>query len=302
MKNNYKHLRLICFAILVSFISHGQNIEISLVNPENTSDGSFDYYEADLMIKTIDGLADFKLGDGQVYLNYNTAAFGTDIATNGSLEVTADFSEGYILGERYLNTPSLDLYDISSLANNTTSRASWAFLQVWSSGAISEVVTSTPKMMAHIKIKYTDVSQNPMVEFEDDENIVASARDNFFSACGPYDSPSTSLDCDDDPDPENEKIQFPDANFDSSQGTLSLDSSKALVKFEVFPNPTDDLVNVDINKSTDYSVYDVVGKEILRGSFNQGSNTLELGEYEAGIYFLRIIDNTTIITERIVLK
>jgi len=302
MKYNYKQLGPITFAILFSLIGHSQNIEISLLNPQNTNDGSFDYYEADLMIKTIEGLADFKLGDGQVYLNYNTAAFGEDIATSGSLEITADFSQGYILGENFNNIPGLGLYDITSVANNTTSRASWAFLQVWSSGTISEIVTSTPKMMAHIKIKYTDVSQDPMVAFEDDENIVASARDNFFSACGPFDSPSTSLNCSDTPNPENEKIQFLDALFNSSQSTLSVDTITETLDFDVYPNPTDGLVNVTLSADSNYEVYDMLGKTLKVGKLRQGSNTLQLQDYEAGVYFLRLNHNTSSHTKRIVLK
>ncbi len=300
MKNNYKQFGLICLAIIISFIGYSQNIKISLINPENTNDGTFDYYEADLMIQTIDGQADFKLGSGQVYLNYNTAAFGINVATSGNFEFTADYANGYMLGEKYLSV--LDIFNISQITNNEDYRVSCFFEQTLSSGAINELINSSPKMMAHIKFKYTDVSENPMVQFEDDENVLTDARDQFFTACGPFDSAVTTLDCDNMPDAENESNQFLNAVFDSSQGVLSVDNFKKLVNFDVFPNPTEGLVNVNISVESNYTVYDILGKEIKKGNFNQGSNVLQLEKYDAGVYFLRVTHDLELYTKRIILK
>ncbi len=301
MKNNYKQLRLLGLAILISFIGHSQNIKISLVNAENTSDGTFDYYEADVTIQTIDGQADFKLGSGQVYINYNSAAFGSNASQNGNFEFTADYDNGgFILGEKFAG--AVDIFDISQITDNDTSRVSCFFEQTFSSGAITEIVSSAPKMMAHIKFKFTDVSADPMVAFEADENELADCRDQFFTACGPFDSASTTLDCGDDPVPENKSNQFLDATFDSGQGTLSTDNNNKLVEFTVFPNPTEGLVNVDISVESNYTVYDMLGKEIEKGRFYQGSNEMQLGKYEGGVYFLRVILESAIYTRRIVVK
>ena len=74
MKNNYltyvKSFTTLAF-ILIGLISFSQNIQFTFANAQNTNDGANDYYEVDVMIQTIDGQSDFKLGSGQIYFNYN---------------------------------------------------------------------------------------------------------------------------------------------------------------------------------------------------------------------------------------
>ena len=75
---------------------YGQDITYTFANAQNTNDGSNDFYEVDVLIKSS---ADFKLGSGQLYFNYNIAAFGPNVSANGKLEYTQP--TGYILGEVY---------------------------------------------------------------------------------------------------------------------------------------------------------------------------------------------------------
>ena len=303
MKNNYKQLLNIMVIMLIGFIGFSQNIKLSIKNAQNTNDGSFDYYEADIMIQTIDGQADFKLGSGQLYLNYNTSAFGFNIysimSADNRFEVTADYASGYFLGEKSGFT---SFYNISSGANNTDSRVSWDFSQGVSSGAMTETVGNIPKLLIHIKFRYMDINQNPLVVFETDEAQVIDARDQFFTACGPYDSPDTDLDCSDKTSALNVNNQFFDATFDSTESVLSIRGLNNLVEFSISPNPTQGLVYIDINKKRDYLVFDMLGKQIKEGSFNSGINELQLKDYEGGVYFLKVIDDFRIYTKRIVLE
>ena len=73
---------------------YGQDIHFTFANAQNTNDGSNDFYEVDVLIKST---VDFKLGSGLLYFNYNTAAFGPNVSANGKLEYTQP--TGYILGE-----------------------------------------------------------------------------------------------------------------------------------------------------------------------------------------------------------
>ncbi len=75
--------------MIISLSLNAQNIEFTFANAQTTNDGSNDFYEVDVMIATVDGQADFKLGKGQVYINYNTAAFGSNINAGGGLEITS---------------------------------------------------------------------------------------------------------------------------------------------------------------------------------------------------------------------
>jgi hypothetical protein len=58
-------------------------------------------------------------------------------------------------------------------------------------------------------------------------------------------------------------------------------------KFEVYPNPAEDLVYINVREGgRDYELRDLSGKKILTGNLRTGSNTLDLGQMKAGIYLL----------------
>jgi hypothetical protein len=299
MKNYNNKTFVLALSLLISSIGYAQNIKLSIVNAQNTNDGSNDYYEADIMIQTIDGQADFKLGSGQLYFNYNTAAFGDNVYTNNRFEVTVDDGTEYFLGEKSGFT---NFYDVSTYNDNSTSRVSWAFSQGVSSGAMTQMVSSSPRMMIHIKFKYADIRELPMVEFETDENLVSGCRDQFYTACGSYDSASTTLDCTPNVDPQNVNVQFQDATFESGGAVLSVNDKDKLIEFSIYPNPTKDLLYVDVNVKSKYRVIDMFGKIVKTGSFDQGKNELQLRNYEAGVYFLRVLNNNKIITKKVVLE
>ena len=84
-------------SMIITLSLNAQNIEFTFDNAQITNDGTFDYYEADVMIAAVDGQADFKLGIGQIYINYNPLAFGNNIYTSGGLEIT--YPTGYILSQ-----------------------------------------------------------------------------------------------------------------------------------------------------------------------------------------------------------
>jgi hypothetical protein len=270
---------------LFSLISYSQNIQITFANAQNTNDGANDYYEADIMIQTIGGQADFKLGSGQLYFNYNTAAFGTSISANNSFEVSADFSNGYFLGEKSGFT---DFYDITTTNDNKDSRVSWSFSQGVSSGAMTEVVSSTPKKMVHVKFKYIDVNQDPMLTFESDEGLVTNCRDQFYTACGPFDTASTTLDCTSAVDPQNENSQFLDATLDSGGATLSNDDFKLKTRILLYPNPTNNWVYIkgNISKLESIKLFSISGQYISELKINK--NKVNLENLPSGLYFVKL--------------
>ncbi|MDC1162042.1 T9SS type A sorting domain-containing protein [Tenacibaculum sp.] len=159
--------------LFISTITLGQDISFTFSNARNTNDGIDDYYEADIYIAST---VDFKLGSGQIYFTYNTAAFGTNIKANGNFEYLQP--SGSILGEVYGFPAYKDFID----NDNTTSRVSTSFQQGVSSGTITaNNVTSTAKHLFSIKIKYTDVTKAPMIAFETGGVFL----DQFYTACGP---------------------------------------------------------------------------------------------------------------------
>ena len=73
---------------------------------------------------------------------------------------------------------------------------------------------------------------------------------------------------------------------------------------QIYPNPTHDILHVETADNQDnlsYQVYDIYGKLLQSGSIL--SNTIRLGDYADGLYFVRILQNNQIITtEKIVKK
>lgn len=166
-----------------------QDITFTFANAQNTNDGSNDYYEVDVLISST---TDFKLGSGQIYLTYNTAAFGINVFANGNIEYT--YPNGtHILGEHEKDFNFGDLYTSYVTNDNTDSRVSFAWQQNYSSEVYTgNNVTSTAANLFHVKIKYADVNENPNVCFESGAVYI----DQTYTACGSSSSdPLTNADC-----------------------------------------------------------------------------------------------------------
>ena len=72
-------------------------------------------------------------------------------------------------------------------------------------------------------------------------------------------------------------------------GPTSTFQNVPLVSLSLFPNPTHDLLSINISPDlagSSFSVFDVAGKEVLTGIFNKGENELTVESLYPGIYFL----------------
>ena len=67
----------------------------------------------------------------------------------------------------------------------------------------------------------------------------------------------------------------------------------------VFPNPTKDLLNIEVGNLQDvkYTLYDFTGKLLVQG---QGGGILDLSTYSSGVYFLNIDYNGNTYNRKIV--
>jgi hypothetical protein len=139
-----------------------------------------------------------------------------------------------------------------------------------------------------------------MVAFEDNETQppgVSNCRDQFFTACGPFTGGLALDDCAGSPG-----TQFNNALFDSGGATLSTINNDLAQGLYVYPNPAQDLLYVEVSTKSKYTVMDIYGKMVNTGSLGNGKNELQLRNYEAGIYFLRITNGSGFVTKKIVVK
>lgn len=126
----------------------------------------------DVMVSTT---TPFKLGSGQFYLDYSTAAFGASALANGNFSIAT--ASPYILGL----TAGFPVYNAPVLADNTPSRISIAWVQGTSSGCFSNNVTVVPSALLQVTFTYSDNTENDGVCF----NSTAGFTGLTFTACGP---------------------------------------------------------------------------------------------------------------------
>jgi len=74
-----------------------------------------------------------------------------------------------------------------------------------------------------------------------------------------------------------------------SSGSLSTEPIEKDNKISIYPNPTSNVINIQINKTNNFSIkiYDVVGKQI---SIYKNQKTIDLSDFRSGIYLVKIID------------
>lgn len=180
-------IKLILTSIIIvySFVSKAQNLALTFNNAEITNDGTNDYYEVDVFATRISA-ADFKLGDGQFYLDYNPLAFGNSI---GDATVDFDYTPSSILAE--VNV--IGVYGNPIINSNTATTVSIAWAQTLSAGSMAaENITETPTLLGHLKIQMIDVSVTPDLCFNVTGN---SFDDQFYTACGPFTTGFAIKDC-----------------------------------------------------------------------------------------------------------
>ena len=176
MKNRLILLTMLLVAV-VTVQAQNENLALTFDNAAITNDGMTDFYEVDLMVTKQAASPDFKLGNGLVYIDYNTAAFGTSI---NSAQVEFTRPAGSILDQK-LTAAAINVY--TSLGVNTNDMDTFAifWLHDWSSSTFTDNITGTTQLLAHLKIEMVNASASTDICF----NLVGDGfADQFSTACG----------------------------------------------------------------------------------------------------------------------
>ncbi|MFN2396195.1 MAG: T9SS type A sorting domain-containing protein, partial [Bacteroidales bacterium] len=80
-------------------------------------------------------------------------------------------------------------------------------------------------------------------------------------------------------------------------------------KFDIYPNPSNGIFFIDIRNihlspvSSAYIViYNVQGRQIYKRKMNSNAIEIQLNNQPGGVYFLRLVNDEVIITEKIIIK
>ncbi len=276
MKNNYtqniKKSILTLGLLLVGVINlQAQDITLSIENAQMTNENGTDYYEADVYISST---TDFYVGSGQIYLDYNTAAFGTNISS-GNLEYTQPI--GSIIGHSFgMFSPAYKDF-IHNNNNNTTSRVSLSFQQNLALSALSTEasieVTATPNFLFHFKIEYVNAAEAPNVCFKSDGVF----QDQFITACGG----ASTADCTNSPG-----VQITNDTYDCSNAVLSTESHELNNSISLYPNPAKSTLNINTKQIIDtIEIYDLNGRKVISQNFTAQLNVAALS---TGLYIVKL--------------
>jgi hypothetical protein len=124
-------------------------ITFTFANSTVTTDGTAKYFEFDVMAQASE--TGTKIGDNQVYFDYNTAGFGSSIATNEKITV----EKGTLL-----QNDGPPYYNIINVADNTPSRVSIGVEYVYGDYPdYGNDVPTDPTQLLHVKIEIADTTQ-----------------------------------------------------------------------------------------------------------------------------------------------
>ncbi len=92
---------------------------------------------------------------------------------------------------------------------------------------------------------------------------------------------------------------FDDVKFGDIVNSIDLTS---LSKFNVYPNPTSDFWNIELNETevASLKIIDLQGKVVFNNYANQNSQVIDASSFPNGVYFLKITSNSEIVTKRII--
>ncbi len=101
-------------------------------------------------------------------------------------------------------------------------------------------------------------------------------------------------------DPDNTNAVTLDGNYASTLSIAGRENTG--IKVVISPNPSNGKFSIDntLGSKLSYSVYDLSGKLLSDGTLNNSSTNLDLTQYSDGMYFLRVADDGSYKTFKII--
>ena len=62
--------------------------------------------------------------------------------------------------------------------------------------------------------------------------------------------------------------------------------------FEVYPNPATNFITIDSTLEGYYNLVSILGKTVTKGTLRQGDNTIDLSNFDKGVYLLNVLSDS----------
>ncbi len=69
-----------------------------------------------------------------------------------------------------------------------------------------------------------------------------------------------------------------------------------ITSFSIYPNPTKEYLNIDCSSLQSVSVYNILGKELLKGN----NNRIDVSSFSKGVYFIKVSDGINASTKKFI--
>ncbi|MCF6349586.1 MAG: T9SS type A sorting domain-containing protein [Flavobacteriaceae bacterium] len=83
---------------------------------------------------------------------------------------------------------------------------------------------------------------------------------------------------------------------------LSISDTAFDTSLSIYPNPTNNQVNIKTDRNANYMISSISGQILQKGILTQGTNILEISTLSQGVYFIKIKDNQTEVTQKLIIK
>ena len=97
-------------------------------------------------------------------------------------------------------------------------------------------------------------------------------------------------------------LKDPETTFVNNQqecdalGVRDMDSHN----FTMYPNPTNEIITINLLKTASYMLFDSNSKNIKNGELVEGNNLISVEGLDAGVYFLKVYTDKEVITKKLV--
>ncbi len=273
----FKSKLIILMLFLANFI-WATSITFTFGNITITRESGLMYFEYDVLAQA--DSAGTKIGDNQVYINYNTLGFGTNVAANNKVVV----EKGTLL-----QNSGPPYYNIVNVTDNTDSR--FAVTVEFIYGDYPEYgndLPTTPTQLLHIKMEIADSNQTSGLSFE--QSLMEGQQ--YQSDNSTKYAPVIATDTDDSP-------------LDDTPSAIDKNNRSIPEKFFLYnnyPNPFNPSTTLKFDlpqnvQTVKLVIYDILGRQVAvlySGRLNAGRYTYtwdgknQFGQnMPSGIYFAR---------------
>jgi len=90
-------------------------------------------------------------------------------------------------------------------------------------------------------------------------------------------------------------------DYNNTNNSQIIDNSN-IISNKISPNPANDFVTIVLNNESEVYIIDMHGKQKMYYKLKQGNHLLNINKLEQGLYFIKIVDNKTIVERTKIIK